>query len=72
MNCLINIGFGNMVNFDKVVSIVNPDSAPAKRMVQQAKAEERIIDATQGRKTKALVIMERAGEGRDASVCPGE
>ncbi len=59
MNCLINIGFGNMVNFDKVVSIVNPDSAPAKRMVQQAKAEERIIDATQGRKTKALVIMEQ-------------
>lgn len=58
MNCLVNIGFGNVVNFDKVIAIVNPDSAPAKRMIQQAKAEERMIDATQGRKTKALIIME--------------
>lgn len=55
---LINIGFGNMVNFNKVISVVNPDSAPAKRMVQRAKEEERIVDATQGRKTKALIVME--------------
>lgn len=58
MTDLINIGFGNIVNFQKVVSIVNSDSAPAKRMVQRAKEEDRIIDATQGRKTKALLILE--------------
>jgi len=55
---LVNIGFGNIVNFNKVISIINPDSAPAKRMVQHGKEENRIVDATQGRKTKALLIME--------------
>lgn len=55
---LVNIGFGNIVNFNKVIAVVNPDSAPAKRMVQHAKEEERIIDATQGRKTKALLVIE--------------
>ena len=58
MNQLINIGFGNFVNFDKVMAIVNPDSAPSKRLVQQAKEEERIIDATQGRRTKAILVLE--------------
>ncbi len=43
----INIGFGNIINTDKVVSIVTPDSAPAKRLVQRAKEEGNIIDATQ-------------------------
>ena len=47
----INIGFGNIINTDKVVSIVTPDSAPAKRLVQRAKEEGKIIDATQGRRT---------------------
>lgn len=55
---LVNIGFGNFVNFDKVLTIVNPDSAPAKRMVQKAKEEERIVDATQGRRTKAIILTE--------------
>lgn len=55
---LINIGFGNIVNFNKVISVINPDSAPAKRMIQRAKEQERIIDATQGRKTKALILLE--------------
>ncbi len=58
MTNLVNIGFGNIVNFNKVISVINPDSAPSKRMVQRAKEEERIIDATQGRKTKALIVME--------------
>ena len=58
MTHLVNIGFGNIVNFNKVISVINPDSAPAKRMVQRAKEDERIVDATQGRKTKALIIME--------------
>ena len=58
MNQLVNIGFGNIVNFEKVISIINPDSAPAKRLVQSAKEEERIIDGTQGRKTKSIIILE--------------
>ena len=58
MNKLIHIGFGNIVNTGKIVAIVSPDSAPVKRMVQKAKEEGMIIDATQGRKTKAVLVME--------------
>ena len=54
----INIGFGNMVNADKVVVVVRPDAAPVKRMVQAAKENGRIIDATQGRRTKAVLMTE--------------
>ena len=50
MTELMNIGFGNLVNTDKIIAIVTPDSAPAKRLVQRAKQEERVVDATQGRK----------------------
>ncbi len=55
---LINIGFGNLVNTQKVIAVVNPDAAPVKRLVQNAKNEQRVIDATQGRRTKAVLIME--------------
>ena len=55
---LMNIGFGNVVNTDKILTIINPDSAPAKRMVQKAKEEERIVDATQGRRTKSIILTE--------------
>lgn len=58
MNNLVNIGFGNVVNIDKVVSIVNPDAAPVKRMVQAAKDEGRAIDATCGRRTRAVIVTE--------------
>lgn len=54
----MNIGFGNVVNTDKILTIINPDSAPAKRMVQKAKEEERIVDATQGRRTKSIILTE--------------
>lgn len=54
---LINIGFGNVVNTDKIIAIVNPDAAPIKRMVQNAKGTTSLIDATQGRKTKSVIIM---------------
>ena len=47
---LMNIGFGNMVNTDKIVCIVSSDSAPAKRMVQKGKEQENLIDATQDQK----------------------
>ena len=58
MNRFIHIGFGNIVNAGKIISIVSPDAAPIKRMVQKAKEEGVAIDATQGRKTKAVLVME--------------
>lgn len=58
MNNLIHIGFGNIVNTAKIIAIVSPESAPIKRMVQNAKESGRAIDATQGRKTKSVLVME--------------
>ena len=58
MSKLINVGFGNIVNADKLISIVSPEAAPIKRMVQKAKEDGVAIDATQGRKTKAVLVME--------------
>ncbi len=55
---LINVGFGNAVNGDRVVAIVSTDSAPAKRIISQAKEKNMLIDATQGRKTQAILIMD--------------
>lgn len=60
MDKLIHIGFGNIVNTGKIIAIVSPDSAPVKRMVQKAKEEGMAIDATQGRKTKAVMVMENS------------
>ena len=54
---LINIGFGNTVSADKIIAIVSPDSAPIKRMIQDAKDNGSAIDATFGRKTRAVIIM---------------
>ena len=54
---LINIGFGNTISADKIIAIVSPDSAPIKRMVQEAKDNGSAIDATFGRKTRAVIIM---------------
>lgn len=54
----INIGYGNVVNSDKVYSIVSPDAAPIKRLIQQAKDTGTAIDATCGRKTKAVLVMD--------------
>ena len=55
---LMNIGFGNMVNTDKIISIISSDSAPAKRMIAKAKEQEMLIDATQGRRTKSVIFTE--------------
>ena len=55
---LINIGFGNIVSADRIVAIVSPESAPIKRMVQDAKDNGTAIDATFGRKTRAVLIMD--------------
>lgn len=54
----VNIGFGNVVNSEKVYSIVSPDAAPVKRMVQNAKDMGKAIDGTCGRKTKAVLVMD--------------
>ena len=55
---LVNIGFGNIVSADKIVAIVSPESAPIKRMVQEAKDAKTAVDATYGRRTRAVLIMD--------------
>lgn len=55
---LVNIGFGNAVNCARILSVVDPDSAPVKRLVQDAKEQKLLIDATQGRRTRAVIIMD--------------
>ena len=55
---LINIGFGNMIAAERIVAVVSPDSAPVKRLVQEARDAKRIVDATQGRRTRAVIITD--------------
>jgi len=55
---LINIGFGNMVSAERIISIVSPESAPIKRLVSEAKESGTLIDATHGRKTRAVIITD--------------
>jgi hypothetical protein len=57
---LIHIGFGNIVNTAKIIAIVSPESAPVKRLVQSAREKGLAIDATQGRRTKAVLVMENS------------
>ena len=54
----INIGFGNMVAADKVVTIVSPDSAPIKRLIQDAKDAGRVIDVSCGRRTRSVIVTD--------------
>jgi regulator of extracellular matrix RemA (YlzA/DUF370 family) len=55
---LINIGFGNLVSAGRLVAIVSPESAPIKRMIQEARERGRLIDATYGRRTRAVLVMD--------------
>lgn len=55
---LINIGFGNIVSANRIISIVSPESAPIKRLVQEAKDKGVAIDATYGRRTRAVIVMD--------------
>ena len=55
---LVNVGFDNAVNADRIVAVVAPDSAPIKRLVQSAKEHGRLLDATQGRKTASVIITD--------------
>ena len=55
---LVNIGFGNMINANRLITIVSPESAPIKRIIQDAKEKGLLIDATYGRRTRAVIIMD--------------
>ena len=55
---LINIGFGNIVLANRIVAIVSPESAPIKRIIQEARDESRLVDATYGRRTRAVIITD--------------
>jgi extracellular matrix regulatory protein A len=55
---LLHVGFGSMINLSRVLAIVDPDSQPIKRLIQQAREDGKLIEATYGRKTKALVVLD--------------
>ncbi len=55
---LVNIGFGNVVSANKILAIIAPESAPIKRIIQEAKEKGRLIDATYGRRTRAVIITD--------------
>lgn len=55
---LVNIGFGNMVNADRIVAIISPESAPIKRIIQDCKEKGTLIDATHGRRTRAVIVTD--------------
>lgn len=54
----LNIGYGNLVSANRVIAMVRPDSAPVKRLVQEAKEEGNLLDATYGRKTRCVIMMD--------------
>ena len=60
MSRFIHIGFGNIVNTDKIIAVVSPESAPVRRLIQHAKETDNAVDATQGRKTKSVLVMENS------------
>ena len=55
---LINIGFGNIVSANRVIAMVSPESAPIKRVMQEARDRGQLVDATYGRRTRAVIIMD--------------
>jgi regulator of extracellular matrix RemA (YlzA/DUF370 family) len=54
----INIGYGNIINSDRIVAMVSPDSAPSKRLMQNAKENGKVVDASQGRKTRTFIVTD--------------
>ncbi len=54
----INIGFGNVVASNRIISVISPESAPVKRLIQESKESSKLIDATYGRRTRAVIIMD--------------
>ena len=58
INTLINIGFNNFVNSDRIIAMLSPDSAPLKRLKEEAKSQRKLIDATHGRRTRTIIITD--------------
>jgi len=58
LNDLVNIGFGNYMNSARIITILSPDSAPMKRLKEEARIEKKLIDATYGRRTRAIIITD--------------
>jgi len=58
LNDLVNIGFGSFINSTRVITILSPDSAPMKRLKEEARTEKKLIDATYGRRTRAIIITD--------------
>jgi len=58
LNNLVNIGFGNYMNSNRIITILSPDSAPMKRLKEEARAEKKLVDATYGRRTRAIIITD--------------
>lgn len=57
---LVNVGYGTVVAIDRIIAIVSPESAPVKRIIQEAKEERKLIDATYGKRTRAVIIMDNS------------
>ena len=55
---VINVGYGNFISSSRIIAIIGPESAPVKRMIQEAREERRLIDATYGRRTRAVIISD--------------
>jgi len=55
---LVNIGYGSIISANRVISIVGPESAPIKRMIQEARESNKLVDATYGRKTRSVIVMD--------------
>ena len=55
---LVNIGFGNIISAGRIISITSHDSAPAKRIIQEAREKSRLVDASHGRRTRAVIVMD--------------
>jgi len=55
---LVNIGFGNMISASRIIAIVKPESAPIKRMINEARDQRKLVDATYGRRTRAVIICD--------------
>lgn len=55
---LVNIGFGNVVSANRIIAVVSPESAPIKRIIQEARESGRLIDATYGRRTRAVIVTD--------------
>lgn len=55
---MINIGFGNMINESRIIAVLSPDSAPLKRLISDSREKNNVIDATYGRRTRSIVVMD--------------